>query len=270
MGSFYTANPSLVTAPFIRKFWGMRNRLPEGVVHTQKIVPTGLSDITFFLCDKGVVSAAGSETESHFFISGTKAEPYEIRVSGEVDILACSLLPGALTAFTGIAGDEFGENVPAGEEVFGSDAGNMADALATLRDFQSRIRFLEELLRDKIFDYHALGSIERVRAGILTLDGLSSDSGIAGRASRACLSRRQYERLFKKNIGLSPKKMMQIVRFQRAIYAKECRPSLNLTDIAYSAGYYDQSHMIREFKKLSGMIPKEFFGSGMPVSDLFS
>lgn len=88
-------------------------------------------------------------------------------------------------------------------------------------------------------------------------------------ASHACFSRKQYERMFTENIGLTPKQFMRVVRFQYAIYRRSADKNLTLTSLAYECGYYDQSHMINEFREFSGVAPREFFASCEAMSDYF-
>lgn len=76
-------------------------------------------------------------------------------------------------------------------------------------------------------------------------------------AQDVILSRRQFGRKFTERIGISPKTFSQIVQFQYAInLAKEKN---KFVDIAFEAGYTDQSHFIKEFRKHTASTPSEFF-----------
>jgi len=50
---------------------------------------------------------------------------------------------------------------------------------------------------------------------------------------------------------------------------KGMHPAMSLTSLAHYCGYYDQSHMIREFRALSGFTPSEYFSEGVPYSDFY-
>ncbi len=67
---------------------------------------------------------------------------------------------------------------------------------------------------------------------------------------------RQMERLFKKHVGYSPKQYAKVVRFFH-IYHQIIKSDSNLSIEAVDAGYYDQAHFNKEFKKYAGSIPKE-------------
>jgi AraC-like DNA-binding protein len=76
-------------------------------------------------------------------------------------------------------------------------------------------------------------------------------------AQNAILSRKQFGRRFTERIGIAPKAFSQIVQFQ---YAKNLANTKNtFTDTALEAGYTDQSHFIKEFRKHTGLTPGDFF-----------
>jgi transcriptional regulator GlxA family with amidase domain len=71
------------------------------------------------------------------------------------------------------------------------------------------------------------------------------------------LSIRQFERQFKQRIGLSPKFYSRLIRFSNAWILKENNPNLTWTTIAHQSGYYDQMHLIKDFKEFAAVNPKQ-------------
>ena len=84
---------------------------------------------------------------------------------------------------------------------------------------------------------------------------LKGNISIESAASLACLSLRQYERRAKEVMGYSPKIFSRLVRFSKAYRLKERYPQLSWTNIAHSCGYFDQMHLIRDFKEFTGALP---------------
>jgi AraC-like DNA-binding protein len=74
-------------------------------------------------------------------------------------------------------------------------------------------------------------------------------------ASLSCLSMKQFERKCKERIGMNPKMYARILKFSKAYRLHEALPQLSWTKIAYEAGYYDQMHMIKDFKVFAGVNP---------------
>lgn len=83
-----------------------------------------------------------------------------------------------------------------------------------------------------------------------------------------CLGRKQFERVFRNNIGMNPKEYAGIMRFQKSLWQMQCG-NRSFTDIAYLAGYADQAHFNRDFKRFSGVTPTELLAMQEVYSDLF-
>jgi len=83
--------------------------------------------------------------------------------------------------------------------------------------------------------------------GMVTVDDL---------ARRVDLTGRQLERAFKRTVGVSPKRLARIMRFQRALHMLEHVASRQRgTQTAATCGYADQAHFIRDFRELAGCPP---------------
>jgi len=72
------------------------------------------------------------------------------------------------------------------------------------------------------------------------------------------LSQRQQERLFRKEVGMSPKHFNCLKRFSSLIKAKKQNKDLSWTSLAHEHGYFDQAHLIKEFRAFLGMAPTSF------------
>jgi AraC-like DNA-binding protein len=70
------------------------------------------------------------------------------------------------------------------------------------------------------------------------------------------LSARQLERRFRARVGLGPKLLARITRFQHAF--RLARRTPNLAEVAARAGYFDQAHLVRDFRQFAGAAPSRF------------
>ena len=77
-------------------------------------------------------------------------------------------------------------------------------------------------------------------------------------ADAAGISLRHFQRRFLQLTGLNPKHYARICRIGHAIHHKELEPDVSWTELALESGYADQSHFIRDFKALTGVVPREF------------
>jgi transcriptional regulator GlxA family with amidase domain len=71
------------------------------------------------------------------------------------------------------------------------------------------------------------------------------------------LTERTLERRFLVHVGATPKKYARVVRLRSALFQRKTLPTW--ADVAHTAGYYDQSHMIRDFQELYGFPPESLY-----------
>ena len=69
---------------------------------------------------------------------------------------------------------------------------------------------------------------------------------------------RSLDRWFQKNVGLGPKRFLQITRFKNILEDIETQPKPDWMDIATRYDFHDQAHFIKEFKQFAGKTPEEF------------
>jgi AraC-like DNA-binding protein len=69
---------------------------------------------------------------------------------------------------------------------------------------------------------------------------------------------------FREQIGLPPKTVARIIRFGSALRRLEAAPESRWAEIALDCGYYDQPHLIRDFRAFAGSTPSEYLGRRLP------
>lgn len=79
---------------------------------------------------------------------------------------------------------------------------------------------------------------------------------VARLAELSGLSTRQFERLSNQRLGLTPKLYARLVRFSAALRLHARQSRLTWTEISHACGYFDQMHLIHEFRKLAGCNPR--------------
>ena len=83
------------------------------------------------------------------------------------------------------------------------------------------------------------------------------------------ITERTFERQFLHHVGVTPGTFSKICRFNNALKQLHRRNFSNLTDLAYSTGYADQSHFIHHFKEFTSMTPTQYI-SQLPLSNSLS
>lgn len=101
-----------------------------------------------------------------------------------------------------------------------------------------------------------------VEHALVMLDPLDDEDKQVARIARTlAVSERQLGRRFRDRVGMSPKRFASLRRFERA--ARLAATSRSLTRAAVEAGYYDQPHFNREFRRFTGLAP----GAWLRMSD---
>jgi AraC-like DNA-binding protein len=87
---------------------------------------------------------------------------------------------------------------------------------------------------------------------------------VGGLASALGWSRKHLIAQFRREIGLPPKTLARIIRFGRVTKMLERSDAKSWIDVAQHCGYYDQAHLIRDFREFAGTTPGEFVGRLLP------
>jgi AraC-like DNA-binding protein len=110
------------------------------------------------------------------------------------------------------------------------------------------------LKKQKSLEYKdAITSLSNIflrRRGLVNIKRMAYDAN---------MSLRNFERHFTEQVGVSPKLFGCIARFNHALSLKLKYPEENWTSIAFESGYFDQMHLIKDFKRFYGYAPSIFF-----------
>jgi AraC-like DNA-binding protein len=104
---------------------------------------------------------------------------------------------------------------------------------------------------------HVRWGLQRIEssAGALAVEGLAREMGV---------SRKHLSTLFRRQTGLTPKALARVHRFKSAISLLANADRVPWVELAAHCGYYDQSHLIRDFRAFSGYAPGEFLRHARP------
>ena len=130
------------------------------------------------------------------------------------------------------------------------------EQLAAMPDHTRRVELLERFLLEQLNgqrpDLLVADAVARIRSqhGSLRIGSLARHTG---------LSQSALERRFRRTVGTSPKKFATLIRLRNVVRMRQAGASL--TEIAHTAGYADQAHFIKDFKRFAGQAPESFFRS---------
>lgn len=246
--------PAPELASLVECFWTIRSRGPLAAAVLHRVVPDNCNDIIFDFGDP--TPRNGTRTAGlRSYAVGAMRRPLLARFAGTVDLIGVRFRPGCGPAFLGVPANELTDAIAPLADLW-RQSGRDAESIIAEVDSAERVRAFEELLlnrRPAPFEghravAHALRRIENSE-GRVRISELHQAVG---------LSRRQLERLFAANVGVSPKMTCRVARFRAAQRHLLDRPDTSLARTAFAFGYADQPHFTREFTELAGLSPNAY------------
>ena len=251
----YPPHPALV--PFVRTYWSLCGRAPDG--SPQPVLPDGTTELVVhrerpFL--RFVATRPGERQASTLFV-GPMRSPVVLLPDGLAEVAAVRFRPNGAFALLGVPQHHLHDAIA---DVAALDIAWLRRTVRAAQEASSveaAIRLLEAGLLEHVKS--ARVRIDpRVEAVIAAIDGAAGTCRIDRLADVANSSRRHLERLFRDQVGLTPKAYARVVRFTAAAARLTDDPVVPLADVSYDGGYFDQSHMIREFLAFAGRTPDQF------------
>jgi AraC-like DNA-binding protein len=190
------------------------------------------------------------------FVAGVDDFASLVDCGGRAFCLQVNFTPIGARRFFGLPMHELTRRVVPLGDIVGGDADRLADRLFQAPDWDARFGIVEEAIV-------ARASVSPLEdAGVAwAWNRIARHGGqcsIGGLARELDCSRKHLAARFRDQIGLPPKSIAGIVRFNRALRLIGGVPQPDLAQIAAEAGYFDQSHFNRDFLALSGITPGEF------------
>ena len=267
--SFHTSKPSSELKAYVKQYWGLENVMGRGAKHDQRIVPTGLLELTFYLADRPHSLDPGREIQENTLISGQQNSAYDLQVTGTLNMFSITFQPQGAMMFFDLPLIELCDQTIPLKYLDKEWVDRIENELFETREFQARVSLIEKALAQLLMKNHKVYDAARIQRSIYLINESRGLVDIKTLASDACLSRKQFERIFTACVGISPKRFLRIIRFQHLLFLKQLNVGSSFTELAYRCGYYDQSHMINDFKALSGLSPREYFSHCESQSDYF-
>ncbi|WP_181347438.1 helix-turn-helix domain-containing protein [Thalassobacillus sp. CUG 92003] len=249
------AMPHRLLRPWIECYWHVELDR-GGVKKTETILPNGKIELIFALEGNYHVLNRNSPRVKHAWLSGLHHTPLHIEYSGKSRLYGIRFRPHGIFPFFDIPIHETVNQVENLEYFWGALQGEMFEALCSAPDMHHIFNMFDYFLLDKISERKT----RHQRCISYFVNQVCQDPTLSIPQVAAALgfTQRHMNRLIKDHIGLPPKLLAQIYRFEQSFSCLYQHPIDDLPDLTPSLGFYDQSHFIKEFKRFSGMTPREY------------
>ena len=174
--------------------------------------------------------------------------------------------PGGLHRLLGFSMEEISEKDFSGHDLLGSDTNLLVEHLNATSTPTAQVNILDQYFMQKLHKISIsppvdllMQWVEQQPAATVSVDHILKNIN---------KSVRQLERIFLQRFGIPPKTYLKLMRFNQAKQLKDRRPNLSWTQIAYELGYFDQMHLIRDFKAFTDHAPSKAPFSKKLITDV--
>jgi AraC-like DNA-binding protein len=246
--------PSPRLAHLVKHYLVLEVAMAAGMTH--RIFSDGNTGIVFNFGDTLMQEYAGTAVSlPNSFLYGQLGHFRHVTSTGNMRLIIAVLHPFSASAALHVPASTLTDKLLDLEDFFPNQTNRVLESILSAQDPFKRILAVEDFLTSKLkpltnnFAIEAVGLIHEYRGNV-------NVEQIAGYFN---VTERTLQRTFQEQIGLSPKRYAGIVRMQRFLkMLRTNTPVPSVAALAFECGYYDQAHLIREMKNLSGITPGQY------------
>jgi AraC-like DNA-binding protein len=254
-----THRPTAPLATYVDSIWfTSRDALPHA---RERSLPTGRVDIVIPLLQDSIVRFNGVDSSDarHFrgaVVSGAHDRFVVRGMGGASSVIGVHFKPGGAAIFFGGALRQFSNQTILLDDVWGAAARDLRQRLQAALHASHKIRILENELLSRL---SGAGPVDRMVTWALhALELNPSAARIAAVQRAADCSPQQFIRRFAGTVGITPKRYARVLRFNTLLPRLARVGPRGWANVAAEAGYFDQSHLIHEFRRLAGITPASY------------
>ena len=231
--------------------------------------PQGTMDIMFVF--RGEANFGTSTTEKHpltqVFIIGQQTSNFSFQFDPKVQALGVTFTAEGFAKIFRMPMKELTATGVDALALLDKKDQLWIEQLAELPGDRARIQLLNQIFTQKI---HANDlPFDGVDEAIQWIRNVGGQGSMLDLAHHFNMSLRTLQRKFVQKVGVSPKTYARVIRFNYMMRLLRQSSNINWQDVLYEAGYFDQMHFIKEFKKFTGHTPTQFVTINPKLSEFF-
>jgi AraC-like DNA-binding protein len=252
---------------YVECFWTLTSKGTPDSTAPERILPDGCVELILNFGDRfSQYNGNNKFRQPRKFLVGQMTGPILISPTGVVQLIGIRFHPGGTLPFLRLHLNEITDQVVE----LGSVSSNLENELLTVSDnlptIEEKVVAIESLLLAYLLRNRNESLLLPLAARVVESGGLVSVDLLADEAG---LSTRQLERRFLREVGLSPKLLSRILRFQQVFRAVE-RCDGGWAPVAVECGYYDQAHLKRDFNQFAHQTPAVLFAEQSALTESFT
>jgi AraC-like DNA-binding protein len=242
-------------ARLVACIWTLEGHADEMAGAVQPVLPDGRPELVVHFGDPfdRLNPDGRAERQPALIYAGQLTGQLELRPTGRIAVLGIRFHPDGAAGLTGVPQFELaGQTLAVGDL-----SAPLASALRQVRDATGSPAEAVDLIAARLSPWADRARLDPcVRSSVDAIRRYRGHVSISALAASTGSTPRHLERRFKHLIGISPKRLARIARFQHALQILESEvPGSIGTFTAAMCGYADQAHFVRDFRDLAGCPP---------------
>jgi AraC-like DNA-binding protein len=265
----YSIPPSKFLYAYIDRYWDWESSGKEEISLPKVLPGTGV-ELVFHYRDASFRGEHLAQTikTPRCHITHLKRSPFQLFPAKDIGFLSVRFRGGAFRHFSPYPAAEVLDTFISAEDIWGPTGAELSQRIAEADNLQHRIFLLEHYLTEFLLRFRR--TEPRIDYAIHRLYYSASTLRPQDIAEELALSPRQFQRLIREAIGMGPKNFCLLTRFQQTVRELLLRKETDYLAIALDAGYFDQSHFIKEFKRFTQETPSSFLQEGNFMSHFYN
>ncbi|WP_160710915.1 helix-turn-helix transcriptional regulator [Chitinophaga solisilvae] len=268
--NYQEIQPGALLQPYVQHYYLFESA--EQLEMDDIVLPGGHLEIIFNLGDATWKTAPDKvfKDTAKIELWGQITAPLAVRTIGSNNkMLGIKFYPHTAARFLQLDIFELNNQVNDTTAILGKDIQELHQQLLESASLQQQITLIEKYLAARLDQVKAkpqqMALVGNILQQLKTTSG-TADTSIEHIARQHNLSTRYLHKLFMQYTGATPKYFDRLHRFRQSLSLIQ-QQELSLTEIGYEAGYFDQSHFIREFKSFTGLAPHSYAAKSSPLQE---
>lgn len=263
---YTTVPPPTHLEPFVDCIWLLAAPGSDGDPEPEIVLPDGKTELIVHFGDAFLkLEGESYERQARVLMSGQLTERIMLKSTGEIGVVSIRFKAAGAARFFDVPYEELVDRVVDFADFEPAFSAAIHDRIARCESHDERLAAMVAVLEERLTQESREDVF--VRQACQHITSSQGDYSAQDLVKLIGYSERQLERKFRKQVGITPKTLSRIVRFQKFLAMAKENDALTLADAAAACGYYDQSHFIRDFTKFSGVSPMKYLKSSHVMSD---
>lgn len=245
--------------PYIRHYLFLDR--PGNGIKKLRLFSDGNNGLVFSFKNEHIINVQANnrlEFLPKSFVYGQISNFKELYSTNGISLIIVVFHPFGISRLSGISANSIRDKTIGTEDIFGIQGLMLHEKLCEQSHLEGKLKLLNTFFTKILSRLPTLNNI-LIQASLSFIVENNGTTTIGQLVKHTGYTERHIERTFSECIGINPKKFGNIVKLHVFLKLLKNKSKQNsFTHFCYGAGYSDQSHLIKEFRKYTGITPTQY------------